>query len=259
MMLETAVPEWHQVVADMCGSLSLACWVIILLPQLLEQWRLKSADGISIGFITAWFIGDILNLIGSIWGNLRPNVVLLALWFCFSDTLLIISYHYYKKSPGGHSDPESRNNVTTPLLDDHVEYVGGVSDKNNWLLSTGLPFIFVVMIACLSYAVSASAPSEPETDIGFGPQVLGYLSAILYLTARIPQIIQNHNRRSVDGLSMGFFALSVTGNLTYGAQILFYRSDWQWVKPYIPWLLGSLGTIVQDGIILLQFHIYKHF
>lgn len=255
-MLEM-VPVWRQMLADMCGSLSLACWVIILLPQLLEQWRLKNADGIAIEFITAWFVGDVLNLLGSLWGGLRPNVVLLALWFCFSDTLLILSYHYYKSSSGGRIDEERQQHATTPLLEDRIEFPVGTQDKNNWLLSTGLPIIFVIVIATLSYAVSASAPSDQNTTVGLGPQILGYLSALLYLTARVPQIIQNHRRRSVDGLSIGFFALSVVGNLTYGAQILIYRADWQWVKPYIPWLLGSLGTIAQDGIILAQFHIYK--
>ena len=57
------------------GSTSLACWIVLLMPQLIEQWRLKSAEGIAIGFITIWFMGDIFNLIGALWAKLLPEVI----------------------------------------------------------------------------------------------------------------------------------------------------------------------------------------
>ncbi len=34
------------------------------MPQLLENYKLGSADGVSLAFIGVWFIGDVTNLLG---------------------------------------------------------------------------------------------------------------------------------------------------------------------------------------------------
>lgn len=60
------------------------------------------------------------------------------------------------------------------------------------------------------------------------------------------------------GLSLLFFILSLTGNLTYGAGIIFHSLDRDYLVTNVPWLIGSLGTMVEDVIIFVQFHIYAH-
>ncbi|KAI9671849.1 MAG: hypothetical protein M1831_003377 [Alyxoria varia] len=110
----------------------------------------------------------------------------------------------------------------------------------------------------------------------YGAEVMGYLSALCYLGARIPQIIKNWREQSCEGLSLLFFLLSLLGNLTYGAgvglckptsrmqrliandilQILLHSLDRQYVITNTPWLIGSLGTMFQDAFIFIQFHIY---
>lgn len=66
------------------------------MPQLIENYQLQSADGISLGFLTIWFIGDIANLSGAIWAGLVPTVIALAVYFCFADAILITQCLYYK-------------------------------------------------------------------------------------------------------------------------------------------------------------------
>jgi uncharacterized membrane protein YagU involved in acid resistance len=46
-------------------------------------------------------------------------------------------------------------------------------------------------------------------------QLLGWGSAILYCSSRIPQIMQNFRNESVEGLSLVMFIFSVVGNITY--------------------------------------------
>ena len=50
--------------------------------------------------------------------------------------------------------------------------------------------------------------------------------------------------------------LSLTGNLTYGISLVFYKQEKEYLITTIPWLLGSLGTIVEDCIIFVQFRLY---
>ena len=66
------------------------------MPQLVENYRSQSADGISLIFLTVWFIGDITNLLGAVWAGLVPTVIALAVYFCFADLVLIIQCLYYK-------------------------------------------------------------------------------------------------------------------------------------------------------------------
>lgn len=62
---------------------------------------------------------------------------------------------------------------------------------------------------------------------------------------------------TVAGLSLLFFILSLLGNLTYGAGILAHSLDRDYVMTNVPWLIGSLGTMVEDVVIFAQFHIYR--
>lgn len=46
------------------------------------------------------------------------------------------------------------------------------------------------------------------------------------------------------------------GNATYGAGILFHSQEKEYLLTNLPWLIGSLGTMVEDAIIFMQFRIY---
>lgn len=58
------------------------------------------------------------------------------------------------------------------------------------------------------------------------------------------------------GLSLLFFLLSLTGNLTYGVSLIAYSQDKDYLLNALPWLLGSLGTMVEDATIFIQFRLY---
>ena len=70
------------------------------MPQLIENYRSQSADGISLAFLTVWLIGDITNLSGAIWAGLVPTVIALAVYFCFADLVLITQCLYYNAKNG---------------------------------------------------------------------------------------------------------------------------------------------------------------
>ena len=61
----------------------------------MENYKQGSAEGISLVFLSVWFIGDITNLAGSLWARLVPTVIALAVYFCFADAILIGQCVYY--------------------------------------------------------------------------------------------------------------------------------------------------------------------
>ncbi|KAI1779290.1 PQ-loop-domain-containing protein [Hypoxylon cercidicola] len=140
-------------------------------------------------------------------------------------------------------------------------------DSNPWLHNTlSVAAIYVVGAAgwFVSYKVGAwdkpdVADDEPSTEspVAILGMVLGYASALCYLCARVPQIIKNYREKSCEGLALLFFLLSLTGNLTYGLSVFSYSQEPEYIVKAVPWLLGSLGTIVEDCIIFYQFKIYS--
>ncbi|KAK9342891.1 PQ loop repeat-domain-containing protein [Lipomyces starkeyi] len=250
-------PSLRLALSGILGSISIACWVVLLVPQLVDQWKLKSSEGVSLLFLTAWLLGDVANLLGALWAHLLRNVVLLAVWFVFADALELSSAFYYRfihqNSIKDRSHPNSEETPVIPLDEDEKA-------PNPWL-HYGVPILAVCLAGFIGYQFSSDIDTNEEerSDDGLplGPQILGYISALLYLSARIPQIIKNHKKRSVHGLSLLFFIYSTMGNVTYAFQIILYSSDRRYILLNFPWLLGSLGTVLQDAIIFVQFYIYR--
>jgi uncharacterized protein with PQ loop repeat len=227
-------------------------------PQLIENYKQGSADGISLTFLAVWFIGDITNLFGALWAGLVPTVIALAIYFCFADLILIGQCLYYnvknaRKSrkastrsddsveqpllgrrdssnlglPGSHRRRSSalsrrRRASSLPSLNEEGEERG-----NQWIKNS-LSIVGVCVVGAAGWAIAwktgvwAPTPLRDDTsddDVALGAQILGYASALCYLGARIPQIIKNQKERSCEGLSLLFFMLSLLGNATYGAGV----------------------------------------
>ena len=86
----------------------------------------------------------------------------------------------------------------------------------------------------------------------------GWTSSAVYLLSRIPQILKNIKRGSVEGLSPIMFFCAVMGNMTYAAGILIRARTQEAVIKALPFLVGSVGTLCFDFTILLQFLYYKN-
>ncbi|WPG99083.1 putative vacuolar amino acid transporter ypq3 [Acrodontium crateriforme] len=306
---------WNEAVSGISGSISLAAWVFLLLPQLVENYTQGSADGISLTFLFIWFLGDVTNLIGSLWAGLVPTVTALAIYFCFADSILISQCLYYKalnRSKNAALEEEenvpSQNEETPLLVEGSVPTsrrqkrpsFGDVDDSNLGLpgsrrrstvsmrsqrrpssntlerileeptparawLKNSTSVLFVILAGAAGWAAAWQTGAWKPSPIGqevdndptpIGALVLGYASAVCYLGARVPQIIKNQRERSCDGLSLLFFLLSLLGNATYGAGILFHSVEKQYFMTNLPWLIGSLGTMAEDAIIFIQFSIF---
>lgn len=96
------------------------------MPQLVENYRNGNAEAISLLFVFIWFVGDVTNLIGSLWAGLVPVVVAIAVYFVLADGILIAQCLYYKYQNPQHESIHRRRrsstetpDPTTPLLGRH--------------------------------------------------------------------------------------------------------------------------------------------
>ncbi|CAJ0762927.1 20225_t:CDS:2 [Entrophospora sp. SA101] len=114
-----------------------------------------------------------------------------------------------------------------------------------------------LLLGFLSIACWLNAQSPNSLIIG---RVISWMCTTLYLTSRMPQIWQNHQRKSVEGLSIVMFIFAALGNLTYTMSIFtnpLASSDPLFLIDKIPYILGSVGTLSFDVTIFLQWCVWK--
>ncbi|CAL5385054.1 unnamed protein product [Camellia sinensis] len=94
-------------------------------------------------------------------------------------------------------------------------------------------------------------------DLAWG-QWLGWLMAAIYMGGRVPQIWLNIKRGSVEGLNPFMFILALIANVTYTGSILVRSTEWEKIKPNLPWLLDAVVCVLLDLFIILQYVYYRY-
>ncbi|KAK6071585.1 hypothetical protein SCUP515_07782 [Seiridium cupressi] len=305
------------------SSISIAAWIVVFSPQILENFRRSSADGLSLQFIIVWLLGDVFNILGAVFQGVLPTMLILAIYYTIADVVLLGQCFYYKgftwkdevvpppkkkKSPTvvATGEPHERTgllNGSNPLAQERER-----RDSNqSWSrLSPAVPMLseqpatppppsttlqvafrnaVAVLMVCvagvagwyLSRRYSGNRSSQPADDnlpqFDVLGQVFGWLCAVLYLGSRLPQILLNWRRKSVEGVSMLFFLFACLGNLTYVLSIFAYeptctkpnhcregeagRIYGRYILVNLSWLAGSFGTLLLDLGIFAQFFIYS--
>lgn len=159
---------------------------------------------------------------------------------------------------------------TDPLLADGAQNGGSeskqstVATRNKHLVQFFAAVFLVILVGVVAYFVSWHATSDSGSDghkrvretWDTKAQVVGWISAFLYLSSRLPQIIKNRETKC-QGLSLLMFTFSVLGNTTYVASILLESLASDHLLINAAWLVGSGGTIFLDLIVLGQFIAYS--
>ncbi|KAF6218767.1 hypothetical protein HO133_005310 [Letharia lupina] len=99
-----------EALSGICGSISIACWVVVYSPQIIENFRRSSADGLSLLFVIIWTLGDVFNVLGAVLQGVLPTMTILAVYYTLADIVLLGQCFYYKgftllEAPAGKSTP----------------------------------------------------------------------------------------------------------------------------------------------------------
>ncbi|KAE8144850.1 PQ loop repeat-domain-containing protein [Aspergillus avenaceus] len=85
-----------EALSGICGSISIACWVVVFSPQIIENFRRGSADGLSLLFLVVWLAGDVFNILGAVLQGVLPTMIILAIYYTFADIVLLAQCFYYR-------------------------------------------------------------------------------------------------------------------------------------------------------------------
>lgn len=274
------------------GCASVLIWIGAQLPQILKNWRKKSVEGLSPGFLAAWIAGDTSNLAGCLLTGQLGVQILLATYFCFIDIILIAQFLRYKEEASDvlvvhgydpYTDEDTQDNsnhvINKPRTKSMVEniylklgsvlstgsLVGGSSaapiTSTSTSTSTASSTGYYRSIAASLPLVIAMKERDWTTSAGYA---IAYFSMCMYLTSRVPQIYHNYQRKSTTGISMLLFIFALMGNLTYILSIVLSpqcigksADTLSFLIKEASYILGALGTIFFDFVILGQWHWYQ--
>ncbi|GAA5830365.1 hypothetical protein JCM11251_001324 [Rhodosporidiobolus azoricus] len=88
----------RQTVSDALGALSVVTWLGAQSPQIYENWRNKSVEGLALPFLVSWFAGDFTNFLGCLLTHQLPFQTVLATYFLFVDVVLCVQFAHYSRT-----------------------------------------------------------------------------------------------------------------------------------------------------------------
>ena len=261
------------IISLLLGYTSITCWLFAQFPQLYANFKTKTAESVSLMFLAQWLTGDITNLIGCVLTNQMLFQTILASYFVFIDSSLLLQCLYYDVAENWGASIADAGVVESPV----EEAAGG--DESEPLLSTDpleasirtsianinftmlllFTMVFVLLISVVGF-ITIYHPMDSYT-IG---RIMAWICTALYLSSRWPQIYWNFRRKSCAGLSISMFAFAVLGNLTYSLSIAVKIAASEGAGDKmdefmhsLPYLLGSAGTVFFDMVIFTQFIVYR--
>jgi len=81
--------------SELLGYISMGCWLGAQFPQVIENYKQQSSEGLSLPFLCNWLMGDFSNLIGCLLTHQLPFQTYLATYFTIVDCSLLAQYYYY--------------------------------------------------------------------------------------------------------------------------------------------------------------------
>lgn len=85
-----------EAISGICGSVSIACWVVVFSPQIIQNFQRSSADALSVQFVIVWLVGDVFNILGAILQGVLPTMIILAVYYTIADLVLLAQCFYYR-------------------------------------------------------------------------------------------------------------------------------------------------------------------
>ncbi|KAM6945957.1 lysosomal amino acid transporter 1 homolog [Aplochiton taeniatus] len=243
-LLEECVDNVWEYWSVVIGMISMLCFLLSTFPQVYEAHRNgKVEEAMSFGFLLFLFSGDLTSFAGCYLTSQLPIQIVTVIFYIFTDTILISQFLYYKIK---NSSPRKN-----PLL--------------KWLCFLWLGLATMVLLALPKFLTDNSASLDIQSTSNKGRTsgyVCGYLSSVFYLSSRFPQLHKNFKRQSTEGTSYLLFALAMMGNGTYGLSVMVVLpslkgSRRDFLLKHLPWIIGSLGVLLLDLFVTVQFILYR--
>ncbi|XP_041796756.1 lysosomal amino acid transporter 1 homolog [Chelmon rostratus] len=246
-LLEECVDNVWEYCSVVIGLISMFCFLLSTFPQVYEAYRNgRVEEAMSFGFLFFLFSGDLTSFAGCYLTSQLPIQIVTVVFYIFTDLLLISQFLYYKI--------KNSSSRKSPVL--------------KWLCFMWCGAATLVLLALPKLIIDNSATVDTQSpatskSVEVTGYVCGYLASIFYLCSRFPQLYKNFQRQSTQGTSYLLFALAMMGNGTYGLSVIavlpsLKGSKQTFIIKHLAWLIGSLGVLILDLLVTVQFIMYRN-
>lgn len=208
-------------VSYILGIVSIVFYSIVYFPQLRLIFKTKNSDDLSIMMFILWNQADVLSLIGVIVLHLELPLIIIGWYHLIIGIVMMFVAYYYK------SKRTIKDTVAVVLF---------------MLINLTVTIILQALIV------------EPHEKIG---ESLGWITAVVYISGRFPQMYLNHTKKSTESVSIGMYAYTIAGNIFYVASIYAFSTESQYLHANLPWIVMSLITVFLDFVIIMQCVYYR--
>ena len=116
----------------------------------------------------------------------------------------------------------------------------------------------VVSVAVMSGFVEAKTDfAGPYTGSKLAGTVFAWVSTVIFITSRVPQLAKNFSEKSFGDISVVWLIFSIVGDLPYFVSILVRDVSGTYLWRQTPFIVGAVGPAVLDIFLLLQMLIYR--
>ncbi|OGM43572.1 PQ loop repeat protein [Aspergillus bombycis] len=122
-----------EALSGICGSISIACWVVVFSPQIIENFRRGSADGLSLLFLVIWLAGDVFNILGAVLQGVLPTMIILAVYYTLADIVLLGQCFYYRGFTLSDEPSPPSSRLQESDAEDQPSFPGKVSERTTLL------------------------------------------------------------------------------------------------------------------------------
>lgn len=209
------------------GVLNIILWLFIFIPQLYLNYTKKSTDALSILLFVIVLCGGTLSLISAIIKGVAMPIIYLGIYHLFLNIVFITQLVYYRIY-------WTKKNFT----------------KLELIISSTLLFItFITIILLIIFDFPL-----------ISAEIIAWVSCVLFSFSKIPQIILNHSRKTLVGLSLPTFIMLIVANLLLLSSIFVNLIDdfdiGKILLVNLQWIISSFFSLFFDFVLIYQFYLY---
>lgn len=244
------------------GLFSNIVFLVSSIPQIVLTFRTRCVEGQSPWFFSLLFLGSTCSLLGAIITNGLVTQIIQSVFYVLMDGILLfqlICFRYViKKGPSSES-VSSRSGTGRVCgcgssCDSEEDVLESIPAKEDSLCVPPA----VVSVAVMSGFVEAKTDfAGPYTGSKLVGTVFAWVSTVIFITSRVPQLAKNFSEKSFGDISVVWLIFSIVGNLSYFVSILVRDVSGTYLWRQTPFIVGAVGPAVLDIFLLLQMLIYR--
>lgn len=221
-------------------------WMALFAQQLYRNYQSASTKGISMYLVLFWLTGDVLSFNSALAKGASNVILLLACGNIVLDGAFLFQILYYRWT--------TRTEVRELLL---------LSDARpariRHILTARERAACVCLVAFATVATAALFLGRANKAV---VETFAWIPTCMFVSSRFPQLYSNYVHKNASLMHITTFVMITCANGLFLSSLLVQCAApgidvHAFLSTNIQWIVGPCCTILLDGVIFAQYHVYR--